>query len=155
MTSRAWTCERLRGMSTATPRRASLYARSPPILTADAAGIGSSISPRRRASRVSTSARDGAGGRSTTSPSGSPVDLVVARPQRHAPRRAVALRRFADQRDHLRPFDCAQRVDDPFRVGLLRADGAEVVLQQIRDDEATAFEELRALEGTREQLQLR
>ena len=51
MTSSACTVERRTGISTSTPRRASLYARSPPIFTADAAGIGSSISPRRRSSR--------------------------------------------------------------------------------------------------------
>ena len=51
--------ERRVGMSTWTPRRASLYARSPPIFTADAAGIGSSTSPRRAASRRSSSSAYG------------------------------------------------------------------------------------------------
>ena len=63
------------GISTSTPRRASLYARSPPIFTADAAGIGSSISPRRRSSRRPSSSSAGGACRSTTSPSGSPVDV--------------------------------------------------------------------------------
>ena len=40
MTSSACTVDRRIGISASTPRRASLYARSPPILTADAAGIG-------------------------------------------------------------------------------------------------------------------
>ena len=56
MTSSASTRERRRGISTSTPRRWRRYARSPPILTAEAAGIGSSISPRRRASAASSSA---------------------------------------------------------------------------------------------------
>src|SRR5881227_3897792 len=79
MTSSACTNERRRGISMVTPRRASLYARSPPILTADAAGIGSSISPRRGASRASSRSRGGGSSRSTTSPSGSPVDVRACR----------------------------------------------------------------------------
>ena len=50
------------------PRRRaarSRYARSPPIFTADAAGIGSSISPRRAASRRRAPPRDGAACRSS------------------------------------------------------------------------------------------
>ena len=43
------------GISTSTPRRCSRYARSPPIFTAEAAGIGSSTSPRRPASACSSS----------------------------------------------------------------------------------------------------
>src|SRR5579871_366128 len=83
------------------------------------------------------------------------VDLVVARAQRDAPRRPFVPRRLADQRDHLRPFDRAQVVDDPFRERLLGADGGEVAAQQVRDDEAAALEHLRAIERPREQLQLR
>src|SRR5213080_1274673 len=79
MTSSARTTERLRGISTVTPRRASLYARSPPILTADAAGIGSSISPRRGASRASSRSRGGGSERSMPSPSGSPVEVRALR----------------------------------------------------------------------------
>src|SRR5439155_12484253 len=79
MTSSACTDERRRGISTVTPRRASLYARSPPILTADAAGIGSSISPRRGASRASSRSRGGGSERSITSPSGSPVEVRALR----------------------------------------------------------------------------
>src|SRR5437764_4538648 len=79
MTSSACTDERRRGISTVTPRRASLYARSPPILTADAAGIGSSISPRRGASRASSRSRGGGSERSITSPSGSPVEVRAVR----------------------------------------------------------------------------
>ena len=48
--SSASTRERRTASRPTSPRRCSLYARSPPILTADAAGIGSSISPRRPAS---------------------------------------------------------------------------------------------------------
>ena len=55
-------------MSTATPRRCSRYARSPPILTADAAGIGSSISPRRRRELRSSSSAGGGSCRSTILP---------------------------------------------------------------------------------------
>src|SRR6476660_1204917 len=75
MTSSAWTVERRTGISTSTPRRWSLYARSPPIFTADAAGTGSSISPRRASSRRASSSSAGASKRSTTSPSRSPVDV--------------------------------------------------------------------------------
>src|SRR5665213_4375455 len=83
------------------------------------------------------------------------VDLIVARAQRNAARRPLVARRLANQRDHLRAFDRAQRVDDPLGVRLLGADVAEVVLQEVRDHEAPAFEQLRALECAREQLQLR
>src|SRR5262249_12855603 len=55
------------------------YARPPRTWTAEAAGIGSSISPRRAASRASSSAREGGAGRSVTSPSGSPVEVRVVR----------------------------------------------------------------------------
>src|SRR3954451_2944458 len=79
MTSSACTVDRRTGISTSTPRRASLYARSPPILTADAAGIGSSISPRRRSSRSLSSSSLGGAWRSTTSPSGSPVEVGPVR----------------------------------------------------------------------------
>src|SRR5947207_6796377 len=79
MTSSACTFERLTGISTSTPRRASLYARSPPIFTAEAAGIGSSISPRRRSSRSSSTVSLGGTQRSTISPSGSPVDVRQVR----------------------------------------------------------------------------
>ncbi len=75
MTSSASMRERRVGISTWTPRRASLYARSPPIFTADAAGIGSSTSPRRPASRCSSSSDVGASPRAITAPSGSPVDV--------------------------------------------------------------------------------
>src|SRR6476646_1480859 len=61
------------------PRRASLYARSPPILTAEAAGIGSSTSPRRRASECSSSSGEGGSCDSSESPWGSPVDVVDVR----------------------------------------------------------------------------
>ena len=57
------------------PRRASLYARSPPIFTAEAAGIGSSISPRRRSSCAAELVLAGGAWLSTTSPSGSPVEV--------------------------------------------------------------------------------
>ena len=79
MTSSALTCERRTGMSTSTPRRASRYARSPPTFTAEAAGIGSSISPRRRSSAESTVERSGAACSATTAPSGSPVEVVAVR----------------------------------------------------------------------------
>ena len=46
-------------------------------------------------------------------------------------------------------------VDDPLGVRLLRADVAEIVLQQVRDHESAALEELCALQGPGEQLQLR
>src|SRR4029077_18177322 len=75
MTSSLRTVERRIGISTWTPRRASRYARSPPIFTAEAAGIGSSISPRRRSSRLPSSSSPGGTWCSTTSPSGSPVDV--------------------------------------------------------------------------------
>ena len=68
MTSSASTGERRSGISTATPRRCRRYARSPPILTADAAGIGSSTSPRRASSRSSSSARAGGSCRSSDLP---------------------------------------------------------------------------------------
>src|SRR5438874_1830465 len=166
-------------MSTSTPRRASLYARSPPIFTAEAAGIGSSTSPRRRASAPSTSAREGPACRSTTSPSGSPVvvgdereltadevddvadrplrgearglpvaaascltgdrgdvDLVVAGAERDAAGGPLVPRRLANQCHHLRTFDRPERVDQSLRVRLLGADVAEVVLEQVGDDEA-------------------
>src|SRR5207237_1239262 len=42
-------------------------------------GIGSSTSPRRPASRCSSSACDGGSERATTSPSGSPVEVVAVR----------------------------------------------------------------------------
>ena len=58
--SSAWTVERRIGISTATPRRCRRYARSPPIFTADAAGIGSSTSPRSASSRASSSSRTAA-----------------------------------------------------------------------------------------------
>src|SRR3984893_3637023 len=73
MTSSASTRERRIGICTSMPRRTSLYARSPPIFTAEVAGIGSSISPRRPASRRSSTARVGGSRRSTTAASGSPV----------------------------------------------------------------------------------
>src|SRR4051794_25839293 len=79
MTSSAATCARRIGISTAMPRRASLYARSPPIFTADVAGIGSSTSPRRRASRRSSSGSAGGSSCSRTSPSGSPVEVRAER----------------------------------------------------------------------------
>src|SRR5581483_5915035 len=79
MTSRACTVERRRGISTWTPRRASRYARSPPILTADAAGIGSSTSPRRSASRCSSSSAPGGSRSSKSTPSRSPVDVRAVR----------------------------------------------------------------------------
>src|SRR6185436_8990522 len=47
--------------------------------TAEAAGIGSSTSPRRPSSRDSSSAREGRWRRSTVSPSGSPVVVVAER----------------------------------------------------------------------------
>src|SRR6516165_1226438 len=285
MTSSAYTCERRRGISTSTPRRASLYARSPPTFTAEAAGTGSSTTPRRGSSAASSSAAAGAGCDSSGSPSGSPVvvvdvrstsatyclssptkhganlvaapdnksnkpvakgsrvpvwpvrarvrrrswptsakdegpaglstraaptglsarggirglragrldegvpdelgdllerplrrearrlpvaaaagaagdrrdvDLVVARAQRDPARRAVAgHRRLADQRDHLRALDRAQVVDDPFRVRLLGADGREVLLREVRDDQAPALVQGGVVERAREQLQLR
>ena len=67
------------GISTATPRRWRRYARSPSIFTADAAGIGSSTSPRTPSSARSSSLHDGGSCSSSTSPSGSPV--VVVRPR--------------------------------------------------------------------------
>src|SRR5262245_60914714 len=79
MTSSASTRDRRRGISTSTPRRWSLYARSPPIFTADAAGTGSSISPRRASSLRSSSAASGGSRRSTISPSRSPVDVRAVR----------------------------------------------------------------------------
>ena len=82
------------------------------------------------------------------------VDLVVRRAQRDAPCRPFVARRLADQRDHVGALDGAQVVDDPLRVRLLRADVAEVVLEQERDHEPPALEELRAFQGTGEQLQL-
>ena len=48
-------------------------------LLADAAGIGSSISPRRASRRSSSSSGFGASCASTTSPSGSPVEVVAVR----------------------------------------------------------------------------
>src|SRR5215475_7714586 len=79
MTSSASTRERRRGISTSTPRRCSRYARSPPIFTAEAAGTGSSISPRRPASRCSSSAGLGASCRSRSRPSRSPVSVTAPR----------------------------------------------------------------------------
>src|SRR4051794_2366276 len=79
MTSSACTSERRTGMSTFTPLRCRRYARSPPIFTAEAAGIGSSTSPRRAATRRSSSAGSGGSWRSRTSPSGSPVEVVDVR----------------------------------------------------------------------------
>src|SRR5919201_3777250 len=67
------------GISTAPRGRCGGWARSPPILTADAAGTGSSTSPRRRASRRSSSAASGGSRRSSTSPSGSPVLVSAVR----------------------------------------------------------------------------
>ena len=64
-------------------------------------------------------------------------------------RAAVVARRLADESDHLGPLDRAQLVDDALRVGLLRPDVAKVVLQQVRDDEPSAFEQLRTLERLR------
>src|SRR5215470_7140694 len=61
------------------PRRASLYARSPSIFTADAAGTTSSTGPRSRSSATSRSPRSGGSCCSTVSPSGSPVDVVAVR----------------------------------------------------------------------------
>src|SRR5438552_9513477 len=275
MTSSAWTRERRVGMSTCTPRRASLYARSPPIFTADAAGIGSSTSPRRRASRRSSSAGDGGSFSATTAPSGSPVavravrstsvtyrlssptkheaslvalpdnksnnpvakgsrvpawpvratvrarrratiangegpaglstrtipvgssarggkklaahevcdlldrrltreagrlavpspaglprdrrdvELVDACPQAHAASWTVLPRRLPNQHGHVRALDGAQVVDDAFRVRLRRADLGEVRADEVRDHDAAALVDLRPLERTREQLQLR
>src|SRR5207244_813300 len=78
MTSSARTVERRTGISTSTPRRASLYARSPPIFTADAAGIGSSISPRRRSSRSLSSASPGGAWHATTANDDGPRGLSTS-----------------------------------------------------------------------------
>src|SRR5262249_36000443 len=83
------------------------------------------------------------------------VDLVVTRPQRDPARRPLVALRLADERDHLGAIRRPQRVDEALRVRLLGTDVAEVVLEQVRHDEPPAFEELRPLERTREQLQLR
>src|SRR5579864_551544 len=82
------------------------------------------------------------------------VDLVAARAQRYAVRRPVVARRLADEGDHLGALDLAQVVDDPLGVRLLSADVVEVAAHEVRDDESAAFEELRPVERTREQLQL-
>src|SRR5262245_20833362 len=79
MTSSASTRDRRSGISTATPRRCSRYARSPPILTAEAAGTGSSTSPRRPASRCPNSPSSGRSCSSSTDPSRSPVSVTVRR----------------------------------------------------------------------------
>ena len=52
-------------------------------------------------------------------------------------------------------LDRAQRVDDPFRVRLDRADLHEVVPEQVRDDERAPGVDLGPAERPREQLQLR
>src|SRR4051812_37926691 len=73
------TRDRRTGISTSTPRRCSLYARSPSIFTAEAAGIGSSTSPRSPASRRSSSSGPGGSCRSAISPSRSPVSVSAVR----------------------------------------------------------------------------
>src|SRR5262245_46133483 len=83
------------------------------------------------------------------------VELVDARAQRYAPRRAAVARRLADQHGELRALDSAQVVDDPLRVRLGGADVGEVGPHEVRDDDASALEDARALERAREQLQLR
>src|SRR5206468_2022018 len=54
------------------------------------------------------------------------IELVDARAQRDAARRALQARRLADQGGHVRALDGAQVVDDPLRVGLDGADLGEV-----------------------------
>src|SRR5215510_9548064 len=79
MTSSASTRERRKGISTATPRRCSRYARSPPIFTAEAVGTGSSTSPRRGPSSRSSSSSAGGSRSSTSAPSRSPVSVTDRR----------------------------------------------------------------------------
>src|SRR5437660_1006849 len=52
------------------------------------------------------------------------VDLVVARAQRDTAGGSFVTWRLTNERDHLRSFDRAQRIDDPLGVRLLGADVA-------------------------------
>ncbi len=61
---------------------------------------------------------------------------------------------LANQGRELGPFDCAENVDDPFRVRLHRADVGEVATKQVRDDDAPLLVQRGPLERPREQLQL-
>src|SRR4051794_22446657 len=83
------------------------------------------------------------------------VELVDARAERDTAHRPVVAGRLADEHGEFGSFDGAKVVDDPFRVRLDGADFAEVGAQQMRHDDASAFEDSRPVECAREELQLR
>ena len=83
------------------------------------------------------------------------VDAIGRGAKRDLPRRAAVARRLADQRGELRTLDGAEDVDDALRVRLDRPHVAEVLTQEIRDDDPTLLVERGPIERPREQLHLR
>src|SRR4051812_42886538 len=83
------------------------------------------------------------------------VELIDARAQRDAARRAAVARRLADQRGELGALDGSEVVDDPLGVRLCGTDLREVRAHEVRDDDPPALEDPRTFERAREQLQLR